>query len=165
MPPQQVTPNPILDPLDISPLAKPFKNPYWKAPVRRNKNLKQILQEDVRAAAATTIATSTPLPPPHHHHSHQTTSTNPINTPAADPTLASPKPSLVGATYTNIESAPSFHPARAHWCDITGQPGKYIDPKTKLRYADMEIYKAITNLPPGSADGYLELRGANVVLK
>lgn len=159
MPPQQATPNPVLDPLDIAPLTKPFKNTYWKAPVRRNKNLKQILQEDVRAAAATTVTTTThpPLPPPHHH---QTAPTNPIS---ADPTA--PRPSLVGATYTNIESAPSFHPARAHWCDITGLPGKYIDPKTKLRYTDMEIYKAIANLPPGSADGYLELRGANVVLK
>lgn len=161
MPPQQATPNQVLDPLDISPLAKPFKNSYWKAPVRRNKNLKQILQEDVRAAAATSVATTTnpPLPPPHQHPA------NPISTLTADPTLTAPRPSLVGATYTNIESAPSFHPARAHWCDITGLPGKYIDPKTKLRYTDMEVYKAITNLPPGSADGYLELRGANVVLK
>jgi len=29
----------------------------------------------------------------------------------------------------------------------------------------MEVYRAVTSLPPGSADGYLELRGANVVLK
>lgn len=144
MAPQQPVPNPILDPLDISPLPKPFKTTHWKPPARRNKNLKQILQEDAKANTAPT--------------------TTDAGKPTADSGAGGVR-SPVGATYTNIESAPSFHPARAHWCDITGLPSRYMDPKTKLRYTGMEIYKAIQTLPPGSADGYLELRGANVVLK
>ena len=64
-------------------------------------------------------------------------------------------------TYINIESPPSFRPKR-HWCDITGLPATYTDPKTKLRYANKEVYGVLQNLGPGIADKYLELRGANV---
>ncbi|KAF8427811.1 hypothetical protein EV426DRAFT_631649 [Tirmania nivea] len=147
MAPQQPVPNPLLDPLDITPLPKPFKSPHWKPAPRRNKNLKQILQEDLKTL---------------------TLAANPAANPAAASSTAAPSasnPGAVGATYTNIESAPSFHPARAHWCDITGLPSKYVDPRTKLRYADVEVYRAIRELPPGGKEGYLELRGANVVLK
>jgi len=70
------------------------------------------------------------------------------------------------ATYANIESAPSLHPANARkWCDVTGLPARYTDPKTRLRYVDREVYAVIGALPPGGAERYLELRGANVVLK
>ena len=69
-------------------------------------------------------------------------------------------------TYTNIESAPSLHPAhQKHYCDITGLPSKYTDPKTKLRYYDKEIFGVVRTLPPGGPDQYLAARGANVILK
>lgn len=69
-------------------------------------------------------------------------------------------------TYTNIESAPSLHPANhRHYCDVTGLPSKYTDPKTKLRYYDGEIFAVVRSLPQGAPDQYLAARGANVVLK
>jgi INO80 complex subunit C len=69
-------------------------------------------------------------------------------------------------TYTNIESAPSLHPANhRHYCDITGLPSRYTDPKTKLRYYDKEIFAVVRTLPPGASDQYLAARAANVVLK
>ena len=69
-------------------------------------------------------------------------------------------------TYTNIESAPSLHPANhKHYCDVTGLPSKYTDPKTKLRYYDKEIFAVVRTLPPGAPDQYLAARAANVVLK
>lgn len=45
------------------------------------------------------------------------------------------------------------------------QPITMNDPKTKLRYADGEVYRALRSLPVGGAEKYLEIRGANVVLK
>ena len=68
-------------------------------------------------------------------------------------------------TYQNIESPPSFRRGSSKWCDVTGLPARYTDPKTKLRYRDGEVYAAVRSLPPGGAERYLEVRGANVVLK
>lgn len=69
-------------------------------------------------------------------------------------------------TYTNIESAPSLHPAhQRHYCDITGLPARYTDPKTRLRYHNTEIFGVVRTLPQGGPDQYLAARGANVVLK
>ena len=71
-----------------------------------------------------------------------------------------------GVTYTNIESAPSLHAAQQRpYCDITGLPGPYTDPKTRLRYHDKEVFGVIRTLPQGAPDSYLEARGAHVVLK
>ena len=70
------------------------------------------------------------------------------------------------ATYTNIESAPSLHPAhQKHYCDITGLPAPYTDPKTRLRYHNKEIFEVVRSLTQGAAESYLEARGAHVVLK
>jgi INO80 complex subunit C len=69
-------------------------------------------------------------------------------------------------TYTNIESAPSLSPAHQHrYCDITGLPAPYTDPKTRLRYHNKEIFGVIRTLGQGVAENYLEARGAHVVLK
>ena len=69
-------------------------------------------------------------------------------------------------TYTNIESAPSLHPAHQRpYCDITGLPAPYTDPKTRLRYHDREVYGVVRSLSQGVAEQYLEARGAHVVLK
>ncbi|KAK2759979.1 hypothetical protein FQN54_002715 [Arachnomyces sp. PD_36] len=69
-------------------------------------------------------------------------------------------------TYTNIESAPSLHPAhRKHYCDITGLPAPYTDPKTRLRYHNREVFGVVRTLGQGVAENYLAARGAHVVLK
>lgn len=68
-------------------------------------------------------------------------------------------------TYMSIGAPPSLKPQK-HYCDITGLPGKYKSPANGLRYYDMEIYQeVIKNMPPSVDQEYLELRGANVILK
>ncbi|KAI5866926.1 hypothetical protein GGS23DRAFT_296557 [Durotheca rogersii] len=68
------------------------------------------------------------------------------------------------ATYTNIESAPSLaHTKR--YCDITGLPAPYLDPKSRLRYHDREMFGFIRTLPQSATEQYLEARGAHTVLK
>lgn len=69
-------------------------------------------------------------------------------------------------TYTNIEAAPSLTPAgKRPYCDITGLPARYTDPKTRLRYHDREVFALVRKLPPGLPERYLEARAAHVVLK
>ncbi|PTB80592.1 hypothetical protein M440DRAFT_1397966, partial [Trichoderma longibrachiatum ATCC 18648] len=67
------------------------------------------------------------------------------------------------ATYTNIESAPSLAHAK-HYCDITGLPAPYLDPKTRLRYHNKEVFGLIRTLPQSSAEQFLAARGAHTVL-
>lgn len=67
-------------------------------------------------------------------------------------------------TYWNIEAAPSLKPQKKY-CDVTGLPAKYTDPKTNVRYYSAEVYQILKNMPPGSEQQYLELRNANVMLK
>lgn len=69
-----------------------------------------------------------------------------------------------GATYTNIESAPTLAPTK-HYCDITGLPAPYTDPKTRLRYANREVFQVVRGLGQGVAEMYLEARGAHTILK
>ncbi|KLJ12355.1 hypothetical protein EMPG_09520 [Blastomyces silverae] len=60
-------------------------------------------------------------------------------------------------TYTNIESAPSLHPSsQKRYCDITGLPAPYTDPKTRLRYHDKEVFAVVRTLGQGVAESYLE---------
>ena len=72
--------------------------------------------------------------------------------------------SAPNATYTNIESAPSLAHAK-HYCDLTGLPAPYTDPKTRLRYHDKEVFGIIRILGQGVAEQYLEARGAHTILK
>lgn len=74
-------------------------------------------------------------------------------------------PTGPAVTYTSIEAAPSLHPAPKKYCDITGLPASYTDPKTGLRYHDKEVFSVIRSLPQGVPEQYLEARNANVVLK
>lgn len=72
--------------------------------------------------------------------------------------------SAPSATYTNIESAPSLaHTKR--YCDVTGLPARYLDPKSRLRYHDKEVFGFVRSLPQSVAEQYLEARGAHTVLK
>ncbi|KAL1903147.1 chromatin-remodeling complex subunit ies6 [Sporothrix stenoceras] len=72
--------------------------------------------------------------------------------------------SAPSVTYTNVESAPSLAPQK-RYCDITGLSAPYNDPKTRLRYHNMEVFGAIRNFQQGVAEQYLEMRGAHTVLK
>ncbi len=51
------------------------------------------------------------------------------------------------------------------YCDITGLPAVYTDPKTRLRYYNKEVFSAIRGFQQGVAEQYLEARGAHTVLK
>lgn len=64
------------------------------------------------------------------------------------------------ATCTNIESAPSRHPAhQRHYCDFTGLPVPYTDPKIWLHYNNKEVFDVIRILPQGVVENYFEARG------
>ncbi|CAA6662543.1 unnamed protein product [Spirodela intermedia] len=66
--------------------------------------------------------------------------------------------------YLNIESPPSAYPPKK-FCDITGFEAPYVDPRTKMRYANADVFKRIRYLPGDSIQRYLSLRNAAVVLK
>lgn len=181
----------LLDKLDIHATAKPFRNPNWKPPQRRNKNLKQILGEASRKEASV-MATqnnsgqSTPAIP---YSEGMTGNATPVGNVGRPPNIAQAAQSLStlvlekngraaaasnGAgtgtgpapTYTNIESAPSFHPSsQKKYCDITGLPAPYTDPKTRLRYHNKELYGTIRTMPQNVYEAYLAARGAHTVLK
>ncbi|OAA45824.1 YL1 nuclear [Beauveria brongniartii RCEF 3172] len=72
--------------------------------------------------------------------------------------------STPAATYTNIESAPSLAHAK-RYCDVTGLPAPYFDPKSRMRYHNKEIFALIRSLPQSTAELYLEARGAHTILK
>ena len=67
-------------------------------------------------------------------------------------------------TYTNIESAPSLAHSK-RYCDVTGLPAPYLDPKTRMRYHNREVFATIRSLPQGVGEQFLEARGAHTVLK
>lgn len=176
----------LMDQLDIATLPKPFRNSAWKPSQRRNKNVKQVLSEASRKEASV-MATqnnsgaTTPLPavggaavsdgmvtpagegrPTNIAQAAQNLSTLVLEKNLQRATL----PSGPTVTYTNIESAPSLHPAhQKHYCDITGLPSRYTDPKTRLRYYDKEVFGVLRTLPQGVPEQYLATRGAHTILK
>ncbi|KAF2457713.1 YL1 nuclear protein C-terminal domain-containing protein [Lineolata rhizophorae] len=197
----------LLDQLDQHALAKPFRNPSWKPPQRRNKTVRQIIADASRreqAASASVLATqnnsgaATPTPEAAGSAANggtpdaagagagaaniaqaaQNLSTLVLEknaraaaaaaggtgTGTGAPTgLATGGPAI---TYTNIEAAPSLHPSsQRHYCDVTGLPAPYTDPKTRLRYYNMEVYGVIGTMGQGATEGYLAARGAHTVLK
>ncbi|KAI9851550.1 MAG: hypothetical protein M1838_003382 [Thelocarpon superellum] len=178
----------LLDKMDITSVHKPFRNPSWKPPVRRNKNIKQILMEASRKEASlfatqNNSGSTTPLPASSH------AATGGASTPATQGTSTAGQANIAQAaqnlstlvlerntqnafssgptaTYSNIESAPSLHPAhQKHYCDITGLPAPYTDPKSRLRYHNQEVFAVVRTLGQGVAENYLEARGAHVILK
>ncbi|KAK9109342.1 hypothetical protein Sjap_017402 [Stephania japonica] len=66
--------------------------------------------------------------------------------------------------YVNIESPPSMYPSKK-FCDITGFEAPYVDPRTNIRYANIEVFKLVRSLPNEYVQRYLALRNAAVVLK
>ena len=176
----------LLDQLDLTLMPRPFRNPQWKPSQRRNKNIKQIVAEAARKEASvmvthdnsgtstpnmqrSAIATGAATPVPSNGTaplSHVSQAAQNLSTMALERNLQASQSSGPVATYTNIESAPSLHPAhQKHYCDITGLPAAYTDPKSRLRYHNKEVFDVVRHLPQGAAEKYLEARGAHVVLK
>lgn len=198
----------LLDSLDIYKIHKPFRNPNWRPPQRRNKNLKQILSEASRAQQSTintqqnsgastplvagegTTGTNTPTlhpnpaqasqdlsrlvleksvrlhPPPSHLSSSQ--QAQPNGSGALTPTSTYPIPNLTtntpSVTYTSLTAAPSLKPKKKY-CDITGLPARYKDPKTGLFYYNAEVYQVVRGLGSWQVQEFLMARGAGAVLK
>ncbi|KAL9057559.1 MAG: hypothetical protein Q9162_002292 [Coniocarpon cinnabarinum] len=183
----------LMDKLDIYGVRKPFRNPNWRAAQRRNKNVKQIISEAARRNEASLQATqensrlATPTPESVNGATESVTPTvngteSKPNLEKADQNLSrlaleqsaqqvksergggpSAPPSI---TYTNIESAPSLHPSsQRRYCDITGLPALYTDPKSKLRYHNGEVFNLVRTLGQHSTEAYLSARGAHTVLK
>merc|ERR1711934_368571 len=63
------------------------------------------------------------------------------------------------ATYESIAAPPSSLPAKKY-CDITGLPAPYRDPRTGLRFYDKEVFQTIRDLPEGAEQGFLAVRKA-----
>lgn len=176
----------LLDSIDLALKPRPFRNPNWKPSARRNKNIKQILGEASRKEASVLATqnnsgTSTPMPlgsamgtgaatplPTNGTLSHPNIAqaAQNLSTLVLERNLQASMASGPVVTYTNIEAAPSLHPAHQKpYCDITGLPAPYTDPKTRLRYHNKEVFEVVRSLPQGVAEKYLEARGAHVVLK
>ncbi|PNP38709.1 hypothetical protein TGAMA5MH_09435 [Trichoderma gamsii] len=183
----------LLEQLDIHSIHKNFRNPNWKPNQRRNKNLKAIVgdaskreasalatPQDVSGDATpavddglSTSGTSTPAtsnngnpPPPNLAQASRSLSKLVLEKSLKPPGggLAAGGVTAPSATYTNIESAPSLAHSK-HYCDITGLPAPYMDPKTRLRYHNKEVFGLIRTLPQSSAEQFLAARGAHTVLK
>lgn len=67
-------------------------------------------------------------------------------------------------TYVNIDVSPSILPAKKY-CDITGFPANYTDPKTKMRFATKEAFRMARNMPEHRVEEFLKLRHAQTRIK
>jgi INO80 complex subunit C len=128
----------LLDKLDMQKIHKPFRNPRWKPAQRRNKTVKATRNNSAAGTPQPEAAVPDPQP------------AQPIITPSY--------------TYTSIQAAPSFKP-KQKYCDITGLPAPYSDPKTGLRYHNTEVYSVIKTLSTTQVQEYLAARGAHTILK
>lgn len=61
-------------------------------------------------------------------------------------------------TYLAIRSSPSSLPARKY-CDLTGFPSAYTDPKTHLHYHSSVEYQQIKSMHTDTIKQMLEIRG------
>lgn len=177
----------LIEQLDIHAIHKTFRNQHWKPNQRRNKNLKAIVGDASRreaSALATPQDGSGQATPSRDDGQCTSGASTPATSNGRDqpPNLAQASRSLSKlvlekslkppggivsaptATYTNIESAPSLAHSK-HYCDVTGLPAPYQDPKTRIRYHNREVYALIRSLPQTSAELFLEARGAHTVLK
>jgi INO80 complex subunit C len=115
---------------------RPFKSHSTAKPrnSRRNKNLKQILQDEQKALAAQAAESTNGNDTP-------TTNKGPSVRGRSGRTLR-----VEGLQWSDIDAPPSLLPQKKY-CDITGLEGKYTDPKTKLRFHNSEVYAVIQTLP------------------
>ncbi|KAI1367125.1 hypothetical protein F5Y08DRAFT_90529 [Xylaria arbuscula] len=183
----------LIDELDIHSIHKNYRNAHWRPNQRRNKNIKTIVGDASRKEASMAVTpqdnsgAATPMQIDDNGLSTSGTSTptQSANGSNMQPNLAQASRSLSklvlektlrpnggtansttapAVTYTNVESAPSLAHTR-RYCDITGLPAPYLDPKSRLRYHDREVFGFIRSLPHGSHEFYLEARGAHTILK
>ncbi|KAI1175026.1 YL1 nuclear protein C-terminal domain-containing protein [Nemania sp. FL0916] len=188
----QIAHQALIDELDIHSIHKNFRHAHWRPNQRRNKNIKTIIGDAARKEASLAVTpqdnsgAATPM-----QVDENGLSTSGTTTPAQSANGTSLQPNLAQAsrslsklvlekslrpngsnaaasaptvTYTNIESAPSLaHTKR--YCDITGLPAPYLDPKSRLRYHNKEVFNFIRTLPQGTPESYLEARGAHTILK
>ncbi|KAK7544670.1 YL1 nuclear protein C-terminal domain-containing protein [Phyllosticta citribraziliensis] len=171
--------NALLEKLDMFRVRKPFRNPNWKPPQRRNKNIKQIISEAQRKEASVMATqnnsgSSTPAVNLGMNNGGTGAGT-PANGANANIAQAAQNLSAMVAkggnvsngpavTYTNVEAPPSLQVKRKY-CDITGLPSKYTDPKTRLRYHNSEVFGIIRTMGQSVTENYLAARGAHTVLK
>lgn len=171
----------LLDQLDLYKLPKPFRNPNWKPPQRRNKNLKQILAEVQRAQQSLlntqqNSGANTPVTAADGTNVSDSLNPNPAQASRdlgrlvleknakQQNGIGAPVLGIPSVTYSGIAAAPSLKPKKKY-CDITGLPAKYKDPKSGLYYHNGEIYQLVKALSTTQVQEYLALRGANTVLK
>jgi INO80 complex subunit C len=191
----QIAHQELIDELDIHSIPKSFRSAHWRPNQRRNKNIKTILGDASRKEAsmvATPLNGDSGAATPSAAVDDNGLSTSGTSTPSLSVTGANLQPNLAqasrslsklvlekslkpasgggttvsapSATYTNIESAPSLaHTKR--YCDVTGLAAPYLDPKSRMRYHDKEVFGFIRTLPQSVAEQYLEARGAHTVLK
>lgn len=165
MPPQppQVDTNhlALMSQLDIFGTDRPWKNPNWKPSNRRNKSVKHILSEISRKEQASLQAAKAAAEELEDDGDGDIKMTD-DSTKSVVPVMP-PAPTV---TYSNIEAAPSMHPSsRRPYCDVTGLPAPYTDPKSGLRYHNKEVYAFISLFGQEQADRYLATRNANFTLK
>ena len=142
------TPNPSvnLEALDFGHPTSHYPRPFKRAPTksrnpRRNKNLKQILQDEQKVLAAQSAAAEAAA------SGYATPSGTTGNGVKATVRGRSAKTFRAeGLQWSDIDAPPSLLPQKK-FCDITGLEGKYTDPKTKLRYHNAEVYAVIQTLP------------------
>ncbi|KAF1812921.1 hypothetical protein P152DRAFT_330910 [Eremomyces bilateralis CBS 781.70] len=179
----------LLDKLDLYSVAKPWRNPNYKPHPRRNKTLKQLLAEEARKYEIPTSVlptqnnsgVSTPIPGM--TPSGATGAMTPVggastSAPAmnGNGTVEKAAQNLSGlaidgqvpqrprVTWQGLEATPSLLPKKKY-CDITGLPASYTDPKSGLRYHNKEVFQYVRTLSQTQVEQYLEFRGAHTVLK
>ena len=131
------TPTVNLEALDfghpVPHVPRPFKSAASKPRTsRRNKNLKQILQDEQKALAAQAVDTAD--------------ATNGTNPKASVRGKLGRTLRVEGLQWSDIDAPPSLLPQKK-FCDITGLEAKYTDPKSKLRFHNTEVYAVIQTLP------------------
>lgn len=72
--------------------------------------------------------------------------------------------SLQNATYVSVEAPPSMYPVKKY-CDVTGFPAKYTDPRSKLQYASLDVFPVVRTMAHDDAQKLLALRNAHVSLR
>ncbi|KAI1056339.1 uncharacterized protein FIESC28_03898 [Fusarium coffeatum] len=180
----QIAHQQLIEKLDIHSIHKNFRSPSWKPNQRRNKNLKAIVGDASRREASalgtpmdasgiatpadndglSTSGTSTPATESGKEPPNLAQASRSLSKLVLEKSLKPGGPSAPTATYTNIESAPSLAHNK-HYCDVTGLPAPYMDPKTRLRYHNKEVFGLIRTLPQSATEQILEARGAHTVLK
>jgi len=129
---------------------RPFKSPSSKPRTsRRNKNLKQILQDEQKALLAQAASEADASKPSE-------------NAKASVRGKLGRTLRVEGLQWSDIDAPPSLLPQKKY-CDITGLEGKYTDPKTKLRFHNTEVYAVIQTLP-ASVDQEVWTWGCGVLL-